>query len=171
MSWAVRPGVDGGAVVTYESALTELARPAFTGMCEFDRRVFPPELFARLVAAHPLTVLPVPGALHVTLDADTLRLAGDADLATRCELELALRDFERALRGRPEPQKAPAGSRRPGVVDLTGLGFIGAYCACAVLRIPARTGACVTVRCTPGQYRLLMLCGAAETHGVVLRVA
>lgn len=152
MSWAVEPEVSRDDLTAYEDGLTALfARLAFIGLCEFDRRVFPPAVFRRVLAAHPLSVLPVLGSLHACREGDTLRLAGEADLATRGEFELSLRESARV----------------PGltVIDLTGLDFIDAYCARQLLRLPAP----VAMECTAAQYRLLRLCGAAETDGVELR--
>jgi hypothetical protein len=162
MAWAAAPEVDGEQLVAYEAGLTPLL-PAmrFTAMCEYDRAVFagtaalermPEEMPERMLATHPLTVLPEPGALHTSLDAsregDVLRLAGDADLATRGA-------FERAVR-RPGPS----------VIDLTGLGFIDAYCVQVLLRL----GGGVRLECTAAQARLLGLCGAPGGAEGMVRV-
>jgi hypothetical protein len=182
MAWAAAPEVDGEQLVAYEAGLTPLL-PAmrFTAMCEYDRAVFAgaaaPELMPggmpegmpeRVLATHPLTVLPEPGALHASLhtsmgaapgtspptsldasrEGDVLRLAGDADLATRGA-------FERAVR-RPGPD----------VIDLTGLGFIDAYCVQVLLRL----GGGVRLECTAAQARLLGLCGAPGGGEGMVRV-
>jgi hypothetical protein len=153
MSWAVEPEVARDDLASYEDGLTPLfARLAFTGMCEFDRRVFPPAVFRRVLAAHPLSVLPALGTLRACREGDTLQLTGDADLATRGEFELSLIESV----------------RKPGlaVIDLTGLDFIDAYCVRQLLRLPVP----VAMECTAAQYRLLRLCGAAQADGVDLRL-
>lgn len=151
MAWAAEPEVDGGELASYENRLTPVfAALGCTGICEYDRRNVPPALLGRVLAAHPLTVLPAPGMLHACREEDTLRLTGDADLATRGEFELCLRESVRA----------------PGldVIDLTGLAFLDVSCARTLLRLAAGT----TLQCTAAQYRLLRLCGAGETDGVGL---
>jgi hypothetical protein len=156
MGWAARADVDRDQLVAYEAGLTPLM-PAlrFTAMCEYDRAVFAgavlEQLPERVLAAHPLVVLPKPGSLHASLDAswegDVLRLAGDADLATRGAFEQAVR-----LPG-------------PAVIDLTGLAFIDAYC----VRVLLRLGGGVRLECTAAQARLLGLCGAARDGMVRVR--
>lgn len=179
--WAIQPDVDTAELAAYEVQLTTLLRTyGFTSLCEYDRRLVPPELLGRLMAAHPLAVLPTPATLRAVRDGDTLRLAGDADLATRTAFELALRE----------------GLSAPGLaaVDLTGLAFLDAYCARALLRLATDSATGLTtfpatglttglttdhetgppaglmIDCTAAQHRLLTLCGAQEAEGVRFRV-
>ncbi|HEY5835689.1 MEDS domain-containing protein [Streptomyces sp.] len=167
MSWAARPGVDRRALAAYETGLTPVfPRIGCTGMCEYDRRLFPAPLLEQVLAAHPLSVLPALGALHASRHGRTLRLAGTADLATRDEFERYL--GESAREPAREPGGGPAHERGLDVIDLTGLGFVDAHCARTLLRLAASGD--LTVECTADQYRLLRLCGAAETDGVGVRV-
>ncbi|MFC4034036.1 MEDS domain-containing protein [Streptomyces polygonati] len=101
----------------------------------------------QVLAAHPLNVMPVPGGLHSSRDGNVLRLAGDADLATRIPFEQAVRE---------------AGLT---TIDLTGLAFVDAYCVRTLLRLGG-----VTLECTTAQYRLLELCGAAGGDQSIVEV-
>ncbi|WP_328914575.1 MULTISPECIES: MEDS domain-containing protein [unclassified Streptomyces] len=143
MVWACEPGVSGDALTSYESGLGGLFEKfPFLAMCEYDRRSFSPQLLERVLAVHPLSVLPQPGELRAERAGDALRLVGDADLATRTRFELSVRE--------------------PGLarIDLTGLAFIDAYCVRTLLRLPGGPA----LECTRAQYRLLRLCGAPEAE-------
>ncbi|MEE4541193.1 MEDS domain-containing protein [Streptomyces sp. V4-01] len=149
MSWVCERGVAGEELTAYERELTPLfARLGFTALCEYDRGLFPPALLEQALAAHPLAVLPAPGALHAERTGDALRLAGDADLATRAAFEWAVADS-----GLTE-------------IDLTGLAFIDASCARALLRLSGG----VVLECTAAQLRVLLLCGLRQVEGVLVRV-
>jgi hypothetical protein len=152
MSWTGQDGLDAAelaAVTSYERDVTRLFdQIRLTGMCEYDRRAVPPRLFERMLSLHPLAVLPEPGALHAERDGDVLRLAGDADLATRAAFEFAVTESGLA------------------VIDLTGLAFIDASCARALLRLTGE----VVLECTEMQARILALCGPRQDEGVVARV-
>jgi len=160
MSWTMRPGVDHDQLVGYEASLTPLfAGIGFTAICEYDRRLFPAELIGRVTAAHPVSLLHRLDALHLTRSESTLRVAGDADLATREEFDCGLR---RAL-----GEAAP-----PSLLDLSALSFIDAHCATTVVRLASglSPGARLTVRCQPMHARTLRLCGATEVPQLVLSV-
>jgi hypothetical protein len=149
MGWVCEGDVAGGELLAYERELTPLfARIGFTALCEYDRGLFPPPLLEQAVAAHPLAVLESPGALHAERTGDALRLAGDADLATRAAFEWAVADSGLS------------------VIDLTGLAFIDASCVRALLGL--RGG--VVLECTPAQLRLLLLCGLRQAEGVLVNV-
>jgi hypothetical protein len=157
MEWAAGPGVDGEALAAYERNLTPLfAGLGFTGLCEYDRLAFPARRLEPLLATHPLAVVPVPGALHAVRDGDVLRLAGDADLATRTAFELAVREPGLAL------------------IDLTGLAFLDAHCARELVRLgaspagaggPTGPGTGPVLQCTAVQERLLCMCGMRRPDG------
>lgn len=160
MTWAARAGLSGPELAAYETGLApHFARLGLTGICEYDRRVFPASLLAEVAAAHPLSVLPSVDALHAARDGAVLRLTGSADLATRTAFDLALRD-------------AFATAPPAAVLDLTGLSFLDAHCARTVLRLAsARRPPGTTVRCTAAQYRVLRICGAADTDAVLFRIS
>ncbi|SEO56966.1 Anti-anti-sigma regulatory factor (antagonist of anti-sigma factor) [Actinacidiphila rubida] len=162
MACVAEAGADAAALTSYELGLTPLlAKLGFTGLCEYDRHAFPPDVLDAVVGAHPLTVVPAPGTLHATRDGAVLRLAGDADLATRTAFELAVRE--------------------PGLtaIDLTGLAFLDAHCARELVRLGAAAsafdaaagsgGAGVALECTPAQARLLRLCGMRQPGHLVVR--
>ncbi|MFI1091914.1 MEDS domain-containing protein [Streptomyces sp. NPDC020917] len=152
MEWATGPDVDAAALADYERSLTPLfAELGFTGLCEYDRRAFPARVLDPLLHTHPLSVVPVPGALHAVRDGDVLRLAGDADLATRTVFELAVREPGLAL------------------IDLTGLAFLDAHCARELVRLGAPAAgvpAGPSLQCTGAQARLLRMCGMHSDQGV-----
>jgi anti-anti-sigma regulatory factor len=149
--------VDAAALTAYELGLTPLlAELGLTGLCEYDRRVFPAGMPDVVLDTHPLSVVPDPGTLHAVREGGVLRLAGDADLATRTAFELAVRE--------------------PGLtlIDLTGLAFVDAHCARELVRLggsfgPSGTG--VTLECTQAQARLLRLCGIRQPASLVVRGA
>lgn len=158
MTWAAGHDVSPADLAQYEAGITGLfADLGLTGMCEYDRRVFGPLRANPAAAGHPLSVLPPTEGLLARREGEVLRLVGDADLATREEYELSLREA--------------AGDPGLGVIDITGLAFMGAHCARFLLGIAARgTGRTklpnsIAIECTAAQYRLLRLCGTDESDG------
>ncbi|MFF2654199.1 MEDS domain-containing protein [Streptomyces sp. NPDC058045] len=121
-------------------------------ICAYDRRRFPPATLAAHCAAHPRNLLPALGQLRALPGPDTLRLIGEADLATRDTLTDALATLT-------PPDAHPAA---PHTVDLTGLTFLGTECAAALVEaarpMPGRSG--VTLRCRPRDALLLRHLGA-----------
>ncbi|MDJ0342105.1 MEDS domain-containing protein [Streptomyces sp. H10-C2] len=161
MSWALEPGVDHQELVDYETGLTPLfADIGFTAICEYDLRLFPPELMCRVNAAHPTEVLPSLDALHITRTGTILHLAGNADLATREQFDA---DLRKSLRGPGPP---------PRLIDLTALSFIDAHCATTLIRLAAGLSptARLAVHCPPTHARVLRLCGADDIPQLTLYV-
>lgn len=161
MAWALAPSVDHQELIDYETGLTPLfADIGFTAICEYDLRIFPPELMSRVCASHPTEVMQSLDALHVTRTGTILHLAGNADLATREQFDTELR---RALRG---PGRAPR------LVDLTALSFIDAHCATTLIRLAAALPptARLAVHCPPTHARVLRLCGAGTVPQLTLYV-
>ncbi|WP_327352343.1 MEDS domain-containing protein [Streptomyces sp. NBC_01304] len=158
MGWAADPGVDHDLLVDYEAGLTPLfADIGFTAICEYDRRAFDDALIDRMCVAHPKRVLHRLGALDISRTDDGLRLAGDADLATRDAFDTALH----------------AVLRVPGaatVLDLTELCFLDAHSAGLLVRLAVGLPEArqVEVRCRPLQAKVLRLCGATQVPQLVL---
>lgn len=155
MSWCARPGVGVGPaeLVDYEAGLTPvLAGIGVTAICEYDRRLFSPDVLGLVAAAHPASVERL-DALRVRRTERVLYIDGEADLATSA-------DFEYALRLGPPPE----------LLDLTGLTFMDARCAGLVVRLAAAAAVAaggnatargpLVVRCSPLVARTLRLCGA-----------
>ncbi|MYS19360.1 ABC-type transporter Mla maintaining outer membrane lipid asymmetry, MlaB component, contains STAS domain [Streptomyces sp. DvalAA-14] len=138
-SFAGSPAGDGGAEPAAVPDGTP-PRPPVPARAA-DRRL------ERVLAAHPLNVMPRPGGLHSSREGNVLRLAGDADLATRIPFEEAVRE--------------------PGLttIDLTGLAFVDAYCVRTLLRLGG-----VILECTTAQHRLLELCGPPGSDNAVVEV-
>lgn len=160
MTWVRRTGVKARELADYEAGLTPLfAELGLTGICEYDRQVFPARTLSAIRAAHPLAVLPSVDALHIERRGPALTLVGSADFGTR-------REFDAALRTLLTPAPDTAGP--PALVDLTGLSFLDAHSADTLLRLAAGRDhrAPLTVRCTAPQYRILRLCGAEDAPGV-----
>jgi hypothetical protein len=162
MAWCARPDkrVDSAELVDYEAGLTPvLTDIGLTAICEYDRRLFPPDILGRVAAAHPASVPERPDALRVRRTERVLCVDGEADFA-------ASADFEYALKLGPPPEH----------LDLTGLTFMDAYCAGLVLRLAV--AACggngtgrsrLVVHCSPLVARMLRLCGAETVPQLDLR--
>jgi MEDS: MEthanogen/methylotroph, DcmR Sensory domain len=157
MAWAAGPAVEPAELLSYEREITPLfAKLGFTSLCEYDRLTFPTDRLDPLLDVHPLSVVAAPGTLHAVREGNVLRLAGDADLATRTAFELAVRE--------------------PGLtaIDLTGLAFLDAHCARELVRTGGRgepTGRDdrsdveLVLECTATQARLLQICGMRQQPG------
>lgn len=121
----------------------------YTEICAYDSRWFTPDVLTAMHEAHPRRLLPALGALHVEHTPGTVRLAGEADLATRQEFIGALHEALRRLDGGEL------------TVDLSDLIFLSAACAVDLLRlVPADGRGRIRVRCGPVPARLLKQAGA-----------
>lgn len=155
MSLALAPVDRLDQAVEYEVALhramfTGRRDRRYTALCQWDTRRFGGEpAMAAARDVHPVTILSRVGTLRVTLTADGVRLTGDSDLSTRAEFSGALR----ALAARPEATL---------VADLTGLSFLDAHSAGALLRLAAGLPASrrLEVRCRAVHRRILHALGA-----------
>ncbi|WP_369215759.1 MEDS domain-containing protein [Streptomyces flavofungini] len=124
----------------------------YTEICAYDSRWFTPEVMTAMHEAHPCRLLPRLGALHVEHTPGTVRVAGEADLATRQEFIGALHEALRRV-----------GDGDELTVDLSGLIFLSAACAVDLLRLLVVDRRCdIRVRCGPVPARLLRQAGADE---------
>ncbi|WP_409060191.1 MEDS domain-containing protein [Streptomyces sp. SYP-A7185] len=158
MGWAAEPGVDPDVLAAYERELSPLfAEIGFTAICEYDRRKFGDDAFDRIRHAHPKQVLRRLGALDISRCDTRLRIAGDADLATREEFDAAL-------------TRAFTGPGRPRVLDLSELCFMDAHAASTLVRLAGLLPRdhLLAVRSRPEQDTLIRLCGAVDVPQLVL---
>jgi MEDS: MEthanogen/methylotroph, DcmR Sensory domain len=155
MSLALAPVDHLGQAVEYEAALhAGLFRGPrnrhYTALCYWDERLFGgTEAMAAARDVHPVTLLPRLGTFHAAVDGNRLVLAGDSDLTSRAEWDLALD----SLAGRPDGTL---------VLDVSDLSFFDAHSASAVLRVAAGLPAPrrLEVWCRSPQRRLLHALGA-----------
>ncbi|MGV9884057.1 MEDS domain-containing protein [Streptomyces sp. NPDC003006] len=95
----------------------------YSEICAYDRDRFPQEVLEAMCRAHPQNLLPALGRLRTRLAGRTLRLVGEADLATREQLTRALTDAVRS----PDAQTGLT-------IDLDGVVFLGVECARELVR-------------------------------------
>ncbi|MEV0126702.1 MEDS domain-containing protein [Streptomyces sp. NPDC050703] len=153
MHWVSDLNADVGMVQWRESHAHHLfADRPYTEICAYDSRWFTPDVLTAMHEAHPRRLLPVLGALHVEHAPGAVRLAGEADLATRQEFIGALHDALRRLDDGAEL-----------TVDLSDLIFLSAACAVDLLRLVHADGqGHIRVRCGPVPARLLKQAGADD---------
>jgi|SRR5450756_19181 len=154
MSLTLAPVDHLDQAVEYETALHDALFAGHpdrrhTALCYWDERLFGgTEAMEAVRAVHPVTVLPRAGALHVAVTADGVTITGDGDLANRAEFDAALRTLGRL-------------PRATLVLDITGLSFLDANSAGAVIRLAAGLAPPqqLEVRCRSTHRRLLHLLG------------
>ncbi len=159
MAWALRPGINVDQLIRYEEAAHRrlFAGSQLIGMCQYDRKRFGKQLAATMSAVHPVTVVESVGTLRVTPTNSGLRIAGEADLATRQQLMAALHGAKTGASGRL-------------VLDLTELSFMDAHCAGAIITMAAAMSGHdrLEVRCGPSHRRIFHLLGAATIPHLIL---
>ncbi|GAA2500709.1 MEDS domain-containing protein [Streptomyces gobitricini] len=153
MGWVADLGADLDAMMDRERRAGHLFTDGFySEICAYDRRCFPGPVLESMWRAHPEHLLPRLGHLRCGLGDGTLRVIGEADLATREQLARALADL---LRNPPPPGG-------PFTVDLLRTGFLGAESAAELVllldRAPAHRP--VRIRCSERHARLLRRLGA-----------
>jgi anti-anti-sigma regulatory factor len=160
MAWALRPGIKLSELLSYERAAdrTLFRDWRYTGLCQYDRRRFDEQMIHTIDGIHPVALLDRVGALHVTLTATGLRLAGDCDLTTRAELVTALQ----------HARKQAASVLR---LDLTELSFLDARCCGEILQLAAAMHGVerLEISCRPQLRRVLTLLGAASLASLTFR--
>lgn len=132
---------------------------SYSEICAYDRRVFDEDVLARMCRAHPVNLLTRLGELRTVYGDGTLRLIGEADLATGEQFGAAVRE---ALTSTADAGKL--------VVDLTRLSFLSVRCADDLLRLVRAADGHdrVEVRCESGQLRVLRALGEHGSARLVL---
>ncbi|MFH8609745.1 MEDS domain-containing protein [Streptomyces sp. NPDC018029] len=159
MHWVGDLNADVAVMMHRESHAQHLFtdRP-YTEICAYDSRWFTPEVLKAMHRAHPCRLLSRLGALHAEQSDGTVRLAGEADLATREEFVAAVR----------EGLVRTSDTRRL-TVDMSQLVFLSAACAVDLLRLVAASehdG--IHVHCHPAGARILRRAGADNMPVLVL---
>ncbi|PWI12615.1 hypothetical protein DI272_43930 [Streptomyces sp. Act143] len=160
MAWVQDLGPDVEAVMHRETHADALfADRRYAEICTYDRRRFAPEVVEAMRVGHPVALLERLGALEAVHTVNGLRLAGDADVATRTQLQIEVRAALAQSQG---------ASRL--LLDLTHLCFLGVDCAAALLRLLAGDKGCerMEIRCGPTPAKVLRLLGAGTIDRLVL---
>ncbi|MEU3463635.1 MEDS domain-containing protein [Streptomyces sp. NPDC006733] len=160
MHWVADLDADLDTMAHRESHAEHLfADGSYSEICAYDRRRFDDDILARMCRAHPVNLLSRLGELRAVHGDTSLRLIGEADLATG-------EQFCAAVRG----ALARTAHSRELVVDLTQLSFLSARCADDLLRLvgAAEEHDRVDVRCEPGQLRVLRALGEPGPDRLVL---
>lgn len=153
MHWVADLEADVEAMMYRESHAEHLftGRP-YTEICSYDERAFAPDVLAAMRRAHPRQLLDRLGVFTARHGPGTLRLIGEADLATR-------EPFIAALRG----AFARTAAARRLRVDLTPLAFLSVGCAADILAQSARSAhERIELHCTADQARILKAVGAGQ---------
>ncbi|WP_093799937.1 MEDS domain-containing protein [Streptomyces sp. Wb2n-11] len=165
MHWVADLDADVATMTYRESHAGHLfdGRP-YNEVCSYDRRAFDSDVLDAMSDAHPRSLLSALGELRVLHADDSVRIAGEADHATR-------EPFATALRAALD---RTAGSRL--LVDLGSLHFLGARCALDLIdlvdhghRVPGASGhGGVEVRCGAAQAVLLRRLGSGGVRHLTL---
>jgi anti-anti-sigma factor len=120
MSWALNDPSMWNSLVWYEREVQQVFAAAdVRGVCQYDRRLFPPELLEEAIAAHELAVGLKGGSSHARWRGLTIRESADRDgIGISGELDFAASPYVSArlaehLRGGEDI-----------VVDVGGLSFV-----------------------------------------------
>ncbi|MFD4633133.1 MEDS domain-containing protein [Streptomyces sp. NPDC058284] len=159
MHWVGDLDADVEVMMHRESHAEHLftGRP-YTEICAYDSRWFDPGVLDAMHRAHPCRLLSGLGVLHVEHAAGTVRLVGEADLATREQFIGAVREGLRRGAAAPRP-----------TVDLSRLVFLGLSCAVDLLQLVlAHDRGPVHVHCPPAAARVLRRAGADQVPHLVI---
>ncbi|MEV0281994.1 MEDS domain-containing protein [Streptomyces sp. NPDC050610] len=160
MHWVADLGADIETMIYRETHADHLFHAVpYSEICAYDRRAFSGEVLDAMARAHPTNLLERLGSLHTEHADGMVRLAGDADLATRTEFTAALKTAM---------ARTPVAGRL--VVILTDLHFLSAGCAADLLLVAG--GAVeerrMEVRCDAFQARTLRRLGANSIRRLML---
>lgn len=153
MHWVADLEADIEVMMYRESNAQHLftGRP-YSEICAYDRRQFSGDVLSAMRHSHPRELLSRAGQLAAAHAPGTVRLAGEADLATREQFTTAL---HRALAERP------VGARL--LVDLTQLDFLSTGCATELLlRLYDAPHEQIDLHCGSAHAALLHRLGAAS---------
>jgi anti-anti-sigma regulatory factor len=160
MGWLDGLGIGPDAMLERERSRGHLFTDGFySEICAYDRRRFSAAFLDAVCRTHPHNLLSSLGQLHSLHDTGTLRLIGEADMATRDRFLEAL-----------SAGLSHTGTGPRLTVDLTGLTFLGTECAADLVDVlgsaPGRRT--VRVRCTAHNAALLYRLGANSSDIDVL---
>ncbi|MFD5102352.1 MEDS domain-containing protein [Streptomyces albidochromogenes] len=163
MHWVADLDADIETMMYRESHAEHLfdGRP-YNEVCSYDRRAFGDDVLDAMSDAHPRSLLGALGELRIVHREQSVRVAGEADHATREPFLTALNDaLERS-----------AASRRL-LVDLMPLHFLAVRCALDLIdRIAGAAGHDgVEVRCAAAQAVLLRRLGSERVRRLTLTEA
>ncbi|WP_223833141.1 MEDS domain-containing protein [Streptomyces venezuelae] len=159
MHWVADLDADIAVMMHRESHAQHLFtdRP-YTEICAYDSRSFAPDVLTAMHRAHPCRLLSRLGELHVEQAPGTVRLAGEADVATREQFLSAVR--EGLLRTADE---------RRLTLDMSQLIFLSAACAVDLLRLAASAeDHGIRALCHPSGARMLRMAGAENMPNLLL---
>lgn len=161
MAWVEDLGMDIEGVMHRETHADALfADRRYAEICTYDRRRFHGDVLEAMRTGHPVALLDRLGALRIEHLPQGVRLVGDADVATLPQLLAALPAVIASTAGTPH-----------ATVDLTGLCFLDADCASAVLGVAGRSdpgGQKLEIRCRPFHAKMLRLLGARAIKQITL---
>ncbi|MCZ4123301.1 MEDS domain-containing protein [Streptomyces sp. H39-S7] len=160
MHWVRDLGADLNVMMQRECHAEHLfTGGSYSEICAYDRRWFDDDVLAQMCRAHPVNLLTRLGELRAVHGDGSLRLIGEADLATGAQ-------FGAAVGG---ALARTAGSREL-VLDLTELSFLSVRCADDLLRLVGAADGHdrVEVRCEAGQLRVLRALGEYAPGRLVL---
>jgi len=149
MSWA-RPGIaEPQALTRFEAESHPLFRArTLTAICQYDTRIFPPDVARDACAAHPASLRAA--TMRCRYRDRTLLLSGDTDLTNRIAFETII------------------GTVADGdTIDLTGMAFLDASAAASLARA-AHANPRLRLVVDPGQRDLLTLAGVPPAQLTVV---
>jgi len=166
MTWAAGPVPGGDGLEGYEERVNGLLAEGFAlGVCLYDLRLFPQERLDHVVRAHPASIGPVAGPVRERARAagcwdPSLRLAwfhGRLGLRVEGEIDLSNRTAFLALLD--ELVRTPRSEGLPAL-DVSGVEFVDAPTARAVLAALRRPGGLELVGVRPAVLRVLTMVDA-----------
>ncbi len=166
MSWVVGRPREADRIATYEREVGRIFSAAdVTAVCQYDTRLFPGELFARLTGAHQFRIAIGPGWTRVEKGAVTMVEHDGGHLVLSGEADVANGDY---VRCRLDEHRSDQGDTE---VDVDGLSFIDVGGCRALIR--AARGLpegrrLVLSNPSPRLVRTLALCGWRDEPRLVV---
>ncbi|MDJ0346236.1 MEDS domain-containing protein [Streptomyces sp. H10-C2] len=163
MHWVPDRDADRDVMMHRESHSEHLFTDgSYSEVCAYDRRWFSEDVLAAMCRAHPRNLLTRLGELRAESADGSVRLIGEADLATGEQFTGAV---SQAL--------ARTADSRQLIVDLTQLNFLSVRCADDLVGLVCDAGGHdrVEVRCEATQIRTLRALGEGRSARLVLTEA